>query len=249
MIGVGVLTYDRPEQFSKVLNSIKGVDYVVGIKDGGKPSYTKIPNVDFYEMKTNIGVGACKNVALEILCNKGCDHIFLVEDDCLITDNVVWKYCIEFSKESGLFHFNWNDYRYGSFARAKFQTHFAILSNNTEANFSYFRKEFVENIKFDEKFVNAWEHVDLEMQGCEKGFLPPFRTFICPADLGKCLKLIDNNISTISGKDNYNQRVTEGFTYFTQKWGKSVNDIVPVPMDEFYEKMKKITLKYAERAN
>jgi hypothetical protein len=105
------------------------------------------------------------------------------------------------------------------------------------------------NIKFDEKFVNAWEHVDLEMQGCEKGFLPPFRTFICPADLGKCLKLIDNNISTISGKDNYNQRVTEGFTYFTQKWGKSVNDIAPVPMDEFYEKMKKITLKYAERAN
>lgn len=247
MIGVGIVTYDREEKFYRILDSVKGVDHIVLVKDGGRPKYQRIPNHDFFQLTENKGVGFCKNLAINRLLEKGCDHIFLLEDDCLVTDQNVWKYCISFSEESGLLHFNWNDYRYPRFAKASFPNHEASLSHHTEANFSYFHKDFLREIRFDEQYINAWEHIDIEIQGEKLGFLPPFRLFVSPANLGNYLKLIDDGKSTISGKELYQQRVIDGHHHLKDKWGKAINEIDPPNLDEFYEKMKEITMKYAKR--
>jgi glycosyltransferase involved in cell wall biosynthesis len=247
MIGVAIITYNRPDNFYKILESIKNVDHIVLVKDGGTPKYTKIPNYDFYQLTENKGVGFCKNWAIEKLLEKGCDHLWILEDDCLVTDNRVWQYCIEFSKESGLLHFNWNDYRQPRFAKASFPKFEAYLNYHTEANFSYFHKDFLKDIRFDTKYINAWEHVDLELQGEKLGFLPAFRIFVSPANLEKYLKLVDDGESTISGKAQYEERVVAGHHYLKDKWGKAINEFDPPNLDEFYEKMKEITLKYAKR--
>lgn len=250
MIGVGIATYNREEQFGRILDSIElpAVDALISIKDGGKPAYTQTFPYDFIELSENKGVAFCKNFLIENLLERGCDHIFLIEDDCLIKDNVVWQYCIEFAKDSGLLHFNWNDYRHKRFATAQFPKHTAALCHNTEANFSYFHRKFLEEIRFDIEFHNAWEHIDIELQGEAHGFLPPFRTFISPSDLGNYLELIDEGKSTITGIGNYQQNVIDGHHYFREKWGKGVNEIPLVSMVDFYEKMKQITLKYADRS-
>jgi len=247
MIGVGIVTYNREENFYKILESIKGVDHLISIKDGGLPAYAKIPTYDFIQLPHNMGVGFCKNRLIDELLKRGCDDIFIIEDDCLIKDNDVWNYCLSFSKESGLLHFNWNDYRYPRASIATFKNHKAALCHNTEANFSYFHKEFLKNIRFDERFINAWEHVDLEMQGEAQGFLPPFRMFLSPIDLNKYLELSDNGESTISGKPLYNERVTTGHKLFFEKWGKNVSDIELPDLNVFRAKMKTITQKYADR--
>lgn len=248
MIGVGIITYDRQDQFYKILNSIKLVDCVIAVKDGGKPKYEGIPLLcDFYELNANKGVGFCKNLLIQKLLEKGCDDIFLLEDDCLVKDNSIWNYCMSFSKESGLLHFNWNDYRHSRFATAQFIKHTASICAETEANFSYFHKLFLEKVRFDDSYINAWEHIDLELQGEAEGFLPPFRTFVSPSNLNKYLQLIDYNESTISGKELYEERVIQGHEHFKNKWGNYINDIPTATMEDFYNKMKEITLKYAKR--
>jgi hypothetical protein len=253
MIGIGLITYDREEKFNRVLNSIElsSVGSIIVVKDGGKPSYKSLPYKDqlfeYYEMTDNLGVGRCKNLLIDKLLEKGCEDIFLLEDDCLVKDNNVWEYCISFRKESGLLHFNWNDYRHGRISTAVFDKHKAAICYDTEGSFSYFHKKFLEEIRFDENYINAWEHVDIEIQGDKKGFLPPFRTFISPSELEKYLENIDTNDSSITGRENYQERVINGHHYLEQKWGKKIEQFQPVDMNTFYEKMKDITTKYAER--
>lgn len=255
MIGIGIVTFDREEKFNRVLNSIElsSVGRIVAVKDGGKPPYksSSLTNkiYEYYEMSDNIGVGRCKNFLIEKLLEKGCEDIFLLEDDCLIKDNGVWEYCLSFKNESGLLHFNWNDYRYKRFTTAVFDKHKAALCLNTEGNFSYFHKDFLKEIRFDENFKNAWEHIDIEIQGEVKGFLPPFKIFISPSELNEYLELIDDGESTITGKDEYNKNVGEGYQHFIKKWGRDVNSWPIVDLKIFYEKMKEITIKYANRNN
>lgn len=253
MIGIGLITYDREEKFNRVLSSIKldHIGRIVAVKDGGKSPYKELPyrddKIEFYELSENLGVGRCKNLLIDKLLEKGCDHIFLLEDDCLVKDNAVWEYCISFAEESGLLHFNWNDYRHKRFATAEFDKHKAALCHNTEASFSYFHRTFLEEIRFDEKYMNAWEHIDIEIQGETKGFLPPFRWFVSPSDLNLYLEDIDTNDSSITNREHYHERVINGHHYFEKKWGKKVNEIAQVDRNNFYEKMKQITIKYANR--
>jgi GT2 family glycosyltransferase len=253
MIGIGIITYDREEKFNRVLSSIKldHVGRIVAVKDGGKSPYKELPyrdnKIEFYELSENLGVGRCKNLLIDKLLEKGCDHIFLLEDDCLVKNNAVWEYCISFAEESGLLHFNWNDYRHKRFATAEFDKHKAALCHNTEASFSYFHRTFLEEIRFDEKYMNAWEHIDIEIQGETKGFLPPFRWFVSPSDLNLYLEDIDTNDSSITNREHYHERVINGHHYFEKKWGKKVNEIAQVDRNNFYEKMKQITIKYANR--
>lgn len=249
-IGVGVITYNREEQFTQIIKSldIDVIDHIVAVKDGGKLSYD-VPDATYHmvELDENSGVATCKNIAIEHLLTLGCDHIFILEDDCLVVNNDIWEYCISFSQDSGLLHFNWNDYRSTKFATLSFKKHLASLCHDTEANFSYFHKTFLQKIRFDQEYINAWEHIDIELQGEKQGFLPPFRYFVCPLDMGNYLKLIDKGESTITGKSQYQQRVSLGHEHFRKKWGKSVSEIIPPPFDDFYNSMKNITKKYARR--
>jgi len=245
MIGTGIITYNREKQFSRIKDSIKHVDVVFSIKDGGKDKYS-VP-VDVV-LDTNVGVGKCKNITIQSLLEKGCEHIFLLEDDCLIKDNRVWEYCIEFSQQTGLLHFNWNDYRYDKIGIAEWGNLKASLCYNTEANFSYFHKSFLEKITFDENYFNGWEHADLELQADRLGFAPSFGIFISPFDLSQYLELIDDGESTITGKSlEYMDRIQKGRNYFNNKWGKDIMELYDFDMINFKNKFKEIKQKYGRK--
>ena len=48
-----------------------------------------------------------KNIAMQKLLDKGCDYIFIIEDDMIILDDSVFNKYIQASKVSGIQHFNY----------------------------------------------------------------------------------------------------------------------------------------------
>ena len=87
-IGVGVITYNRPDYFKKCISNIPfhKIDECIVVKDGGGLDYDINKNDDFHyhEYKENGGNCRSKNKIFEYLLEKGCKHIFLIEDDMLI---------------------------------------------------------------------------------------------------------------------------------------------------------------------
>ncbi len=80
-VGIGITTHNRPEVFHKSYNEICRL----------APSNAKIVVIDdasnipvleaTYRFSKNVGIARAKNKALELLYLKGCEHIFLFDDD------------------------------------------------------------------------------------------------------------------------------------------------------------------------
>ena len=87
LIGVGIITCNRPEFFKKCRKSINDewYDPIVVVNDGNGPIFDARSPV----LKTTggEGVGKAKNKAIEHLLEAGCDYIILVEDDMLFKNN------------------------------------------------------------------------------------------------------------------------------------------------------------------
>ena len=117
-IGVGIITCNRPHYLKVLLDSISedcGINELIVVNDG-KPLSDDVASigeeydfshVSWLQNKENLGVGKSKNKALKYLFEKGCDFIFLIEDDMVILDPSVFKQYIKASKVSGIQHFNY----------------------------------------------------------------------------------------------------------------------------------------------
>jgi hypothetical protein len=108
-IGVGITTCNRIDYFNQCFDSIdlSKIDYLVIVNDG-KPFEFKSESekVIFIQNEQNLGVGRTKNKIFKKLLELNCDHIFTLEDDCIIADNSVFEEYIKASKLTGLRHFN-----------------------------------------------------------------------------------------------------------------------------------------------
>ena len=107
-IGVGVVTYKRPKFFKKCIDSIPNVDTIAVVNDGYTYDLSLYPS-DIKELihhTKNKGVGISKNELLRYLIQDGCQHIFLVEDDMLITNPKVFEEYIKLAAATGIWHLN-----------------------------------------------------------------------------------------------------------------------------------------------
>jgi hypothetical protein len=243
---IAIITYNRPDLYSKVFESVKDSNIdIISIKDGSDVVYE---NDFFIKNDINLGVGKCKKQACDyFLSNPKYDHLFILEDDCYVKNINVFDACIGFRNQSGLTHFNWNSYRYKDFLiNVNYRNYAAKAYINAEASFSYFDKIFLRKCMFDVQYMNAWEHLDLEMQGHVKAFLPPFRCFVSPDFLDDMLECIDQGESSISGKFMWQERVHKGALHFKKKWGLFVNEIPFPTKDEIIESLKIIKEIYAK---
>jgi GT2 family glycosyltransferase len=224
-IGVSIITADRSNYLSGLLDSIDtsqcGIDRLIVVDDGKKASLVEHSKVDaVYRTSGRIGVGKAKNIALKNLYENKCDYIFLIEDDMVILDPTVFKQYIEASKITGIQHFNFGP---GSpFNKKQSITNFDLhnrhlLREDTEPNpklivdynnikislyehitgmFSFFTRKVLDDVGFiDEKYHNAWEHVDHTYQIIKAGYHPPFWWF---ADLHNSHLLIESQKDSIA---------------------------------------------------
>ena len=199
-IGVGIITCNRPEFFRQCFNSLpkEKIDEIVVVNDG-KPLPFDISKGVVLDNPVNVGVGKSKNRALKYLFDKGCDYLFLLEDDMIIKRDDVFEAYINAYKQSGIHHFNYGP---GSpFNRKQTIQNFDLhnrhlldqhsepnpktiidygtvkvsLFEHTVAMFSFFTREVLEKVGLlDEEFYNAWEHVDHTYRIIKAGFHPPF---------------------------------------------------------------------------
>lgn len=277
-IGVGIITCDRLHYLKQLLESLEGcrVDEIVIVNDGkhienlsdcggkGLPG-----NVNLYEQAPQRqGVGKGKNRIMSLLLEKGCDYIFVIEDDIIILNKDVFAKYIEAHKLSGIHHFNYGP---GSPFNRKQDIQFDLhnrhllkqdsevspkliieyskdvkvaLYEHTVAMFSFFTREVLEKVGLiDEQFYNAWEHVDHTYRIIKAGYHPSFWWFADLADSHKLLTeapgAIDN--SSIANKsDEWAKNVYGGREIYLKKHGHYPNQPPFVSKEEVIKTIKKL---------
>ena len=251
-IGLGIVTCNRPEFVSKCIESIDltMVDEKVIVNDGT----IKVDHTGFIIINNekNIGVGKSKNKLLKHLYDKGCDYIFILEDDMLILDNNVFNKYIEAHKASNIHHFNYGP---GSPFNRKQNMEFDLhnrheldqhsepnprkiidygnnvkisLFQHTVAMFSFFTRKVIEEVGYiDEDFYNAWEHVDHTYRIIKAGYHPPFWYFADLYDSHKFLteapEAIDNS-SIANDSEQWKKNVYSGREIYLKKHGHYPNE-------------------------
>jgi len=278
-IGVGVITCNRPEFLRNLINSLvpceKSIDEFVVVNDGKLITDYNLPFGEWIDNEVNLGVGKSKNKALKYLYEKGCDYLFLIEDDMIIKDPNIFNEYINASKESGIQHFNYGP---GSpFNRKQkikdFDLHNRhLLDQHTNPNprliveyknsrialylhtvamFSFFTKEVIETVGYiDEDFYNAWEHVDHTYRIIKAGYHPPFWWFADIADstnyLTEAPGAIDN--SSIAEKtDQWHKNVYNGREIYLKKHGHYPNEPEVFSEESVIEILR--TIKHNETKN
>lgn len=205
-IGIGVVTCERPDYFTKCINSVPdGVGTVVVVNDGAPydPGLYPAKVSEVIQHERNLCVGISKNEALRYLMAQGCEYLFLIEDDMELLRHDVFERYIRTAEISGVWHLNYGP---GSpFNRRQATKSFDLhtrhlldktsppaprlvvdyeggyqiaLYEHTVAMFSFFSREVIERAGFhDETYTNAWEHVDLTYRIIKAGMHPPFWYF------------------------------------------------------------------------
>ena len=268
-IGVGIITCNRPDFLAKLLESISyrnDVELVI-VNDGG-PIDMKGYNYYIINNETNLGVGKSKNKAMQHLLDKGCDYIFIIEDDMIILDDTVFERYIKASETSGIQHFNYGpgspfnrkqNIQFGLHNRHLLDQHSEpnprliidygndvkiSLFEHTVAMFSFFTRKVLEEVGLiDENYYNAWEHVDHTYCIIKAGYHPPFWWFVDIYESHKYLTeapgAIDN--SSIANKtEQWEKNVYGGREIYKQKHGHYPNEPPYVTEEQVIQTIKQL---------
>jgi len=249
-IGLALITCDRLNFFKKSLNSaikaiqsIENSEFVI-INDGEEKISTDWPNV--IQTKVKEGVGKSKNLAFQFLIEKGCNHIFLMEDDVEIINKEVFDLYIKTSKNTGIKHLNFGlhgnhnlDYNRRPIIRKTVNytdgTKIDLFPNVLGA-FSYYHIDTLKDCGLmDENFYNALEHVDHTYHIIKKGYHPPFRWFADAHGSQAFLKDIveDHKDSKIRSQEDFQNNFMKNLNYFIEKNKFSVVNNYG-PQEKFY---------------
>ena len=232
-IGLGVVSYNRPEYLKQCLESLEkngwsGAHVRMVVEDGSdekhKEAYDALEeqycdHVMFFRSEQNQGVGPAKNLILQHLIDEGCDHLFIMEDDILMILPVTCFEYINYAAEKGVFHLNFALHGDGNIGR-KHEIDGICVYPNCVGAFSYYHKKCIDTVGFlDEKFHNAWEHVEHTMRIANAGLTTPFWYFADHPDSGDMLREIEGSIqnSSIRPREDWKKSIEEGYLYWVDK--------------------------------
>ena len=245
-IGVGIITYNRPEKFIRLYNQVASaddVDLIVVVKnkdvDYGASDPKNISNskLRYFNILGDVGVGKCKNQALQSMLDEGCQHIFLIEDDVIIKDNSVYHEYIETAIEFNLGHLNfcraWNS------QENQFLKPFATINKNAKSlqlfrrlcgDFQYFSRNALNDVGLydDVNYINALEHAEHTYRMSLKKYYTPFNAF---ADIANSDKFIsDDGIQSTIGYNTpeFNANLMRGLKAFEDMYSIQMRHI-PFP--------------------
>lgn len=269
-IGLGIITCNRPHYLKSLLESLKPCQDQINeliIVNDGKAVDVELFKGELILNEKNLGVGKSKNKAMKHLLGKGCDYIFIIEDDMVVLNKDIFQKYIEAYKISGIQHFNYGP---GSPFNRKQDIQFDLhnrheLKQDTEPNpkmildykkckialyehtvamFSFFTKEVLEKVGLiDEEFYNAWEHVDHTYRIIKAGYHPPFWWFADIVDSQNYIReaegAIDNS-SIASKSEEWQKNVYGGREIYKRKHGHYPNQPPFVSQDEVIQKIKEL---------
>ena len=253
-IGLGIMTYKRPDYFKKIFSSVpkNKIDELVVINDG--TPYDFDIDANLIQHDTNKGIGISKNDAMQYLLDKGCEYIFLMEDDIIIDDPSVFEAYINASKETGIQHFNYSQHGLmNKFSNSNnpsprvkidYKNNISIeLYLHCVGAFSFYTKKCLDKVGLmDERFFNATEHLDHTYSIIKNEMHPPFWWFADIANSNKYLSDIPWTInnSTISSNPKHKEIVLKSHEFFYEKHGVHLLGMSHVSLDVVQNKLKNI---------
>ena len=253
-IGIGLVTYNRPEFYQTVLNSIKtyGSDHFLVIVNDGNFKYCNSNDGDVViHNNEQLGVAKSKNKIINYLLQNQCTDLFVFEDDVAIKSCDVFDQYIKTSEATNIPHFSFGPveitktYQNNLKLTCMYSKELGIdLYHHSQGGLMYFNisKMDKNDCMFDENYINAFEHVDVEYNLIQKQLQPPFWYFPDIHNSCQLLESIEGSsaISTITNKPKYNSNVQHSANYFIKKWGIFTTQIPDVGSNEVIKKLKLI---------
>ena len=178
-IGLAVITYKRVHLLEQCLQYLADYNWggsderVVIVDELYSENYAHLSNDNFY-FAANGGAASAKNRALQLLLDRGCEHIFLLEDDVAVIDaNCCEKY-INYAKKHHLEHLNFG--LHGPANKGlKFYYKGICCYPRYFGAFSYYTAQCLNQVGLmDEKFFNSQEHVEHSYRISLAGLTLPF---------------------------------------------------------------------------
>jgi glycosyltransferase involved in cell wall biosynthesis len=252
-IGVGITTYNHEDYFEPLYESIDSsfIDEFVVVNGGDE--YDKKYDCHWIQHHKNSFPSVCRNDCASFLINRGCDHIFLIEDDMVIKDPDIFNRYIEASKQSGLKYFNFvstsagagEPYKRNPRIKVEYKNNVSLSFYNNMCNeFTYHHKSCFEKAGLYDG--NMREAFDVELAYRESligDWASPFWWF---ADISDSDDYIENNPETISRLQSERpdgsraEIIDKIWEYFYNKHGLHVPQIPNVTKDEFLKRIKTI---------
>jgi glycosyltransferase involved in cell wall biosynthesis len=200
-IGVGIVTYNRPDFFKKCFDSIpiENIDQLVVVNDGSKLPF-HLFDTQLIQHETNKNVGESKNDAMRYLLDNNCDYIFTLEDDIIIKDPLIFEKYINASKETGIQHFNFGySQRENLDSNLKpvwrkiieYKNSKIVLNQNILGAFTFYTKKALQTVGLHHKDFNKGhgDHLELTYRAYKHGLTTPFWWF---ADVYGSWDMIEN---------------------------------------------------------
>jgi len=253
-IGLGLITHKRKNLFLKVAASIplKKIDQIVVVNDGTPYNVEPLKEHTIQNEK-NLGVAKSKNIALKHLMDNGCEYIFLQEDDILINSPNVFEAYINLHKETGIHHFNYALHGKMNVVgnnvpnprlTVNYKNNTTLsLYNHCVGAFSFYTKSILDKVGLiDERFENAFDHVEHTYRIIQEHKHPPFWWFADLHNSNKYLSDIEWSpaTSTIHCKPNFKENFDTSLKYFEYKHQKAIFHIENLDKNSVVTDLKKI---------
>lgn len=261
-IGLCIVTYNRPHYFEQCLKALgdnrRDLKYIVIVNDGTPYTGINIPDWvnDHIQLGSNKSVGVAKNVGMRALMQAGMEHIFIMEDDMILKSPDIFNQYISTATSSGIFHLNYalhgpankvpntdtpNPRQIVDYGDVK-----VVLYPHCVGAFTYFHRGVILNVGYhDERFKNAWEHVEYALRVANKGLHPPFWWFADIENSSEYITEIPGSIgggSSITHTAEWTSNMQRGAAWFKEKHGyipTQIPDTAPDTVQEIITRIEK----------
>lgn len=268
-IGIGIVTCNRPDFFKKCINSMPRTETIVVVNDGEQDVdenfFKNFKDLTYIKNVKNVGVGKSKNILMQTLLDKKCNHIFIVEDDIVVKNIKVFDEYIRARNLTGIQHFlfgyhgpaNKNGVS-GGVPVPRFVVDYGdiriAINMHSVGAFCYYTDTVLKEVGlFDEQYTNAFEHVDHDYRIAKAGYCTPYWNW--PDIANSCDYLAEIQCSEFSSsirpRDDWRSNIEAGVYTFKDKhgylpaWSGCVPDSTE---DEVKEAMRSIHKKHANRS-
>lgn len=261
---VAIITCNREHVFKKCVESIDrdavGKIFVV---NGGE-RYSEYPeDVEvIFSTRNPTPVGINKNNALRAMKSEGFEYLFLMEDDVKIKDNKAFEVYIETAMDSGIWGGQLSFALHGGKAAgntnedgtprkkltAEYTKHKVDFYHHGPHAFSIYHANVIPHIGyFDERYMNAAEHLDQYVTAYYKNLGMPFWYFPDVHDSFKYLEDVDENLneSVIRKQPDFNKNFSYSWGLFKEKHGVYPTEIAQTTQEEAFERMTFLEKHYS----
>ena len=238
-IGLALITFDRPNYLKQSLSNLEKYNwggattkYVIvdEIYDSFKYSWLNDSKNFKVIYQKNSGVGKAKNLGLKKLISENCKHLFLIEDDILITSENTCTDYVSYAQITNVPHLNFalhGELNKGRKRIVEWQKKRGMILPicvypDCVGAFSYYSDRIIKEIGFlDENFINAWEHVEHTFRISMSGEIPPFWFFMDHPDSENLLSEIPGSLlnSKIRSDPDWTRKMEDGIQYWIRKHG------------------------------